>query len=491
MQRNGLQPINDMSANNSGQTRIYLRFICAVAIIGGLLLGYDTAVISGAEQALQDFFKSSLGDYYNSTRHGFVIGSALLGCIAGGALSGLLSSRFGRRNSLIAASVLFIISAFGSYMPEFLFRPGFQFFTPGNATKGVMWAFMAYRFTGGIGIGLVSAICPIYIAEIAPAGKRGAMVSCNQFAIIFGQLAVYFANLIIRSGLADTPELIQLAMDETGWRRMFLSELYPAVLFSLLLFLIPKSPRYLVMNGDHRHAAQILTKIHGESRAKEIITEIKSTIVRKEGGLFAYGTKVIVIGILLSVFQQAVGINAVLYYAPRLFQEMGSGTDISMTQTVIMGVVNIIFTISAATLIDRVGRKRLLVKGAAGMAVCMAVLSILAYFGVVGLTTTIFIVAYSAFFMLSWGPAYWVLISEIFPNSIRSKAVALCITVQWIVNYAVSATFPSLSDWNLGTTFLIYGIISAISGLFAMKCLPETKGMTLEEIGSIWKSDAK
>lgn len=480
-----------MSADASGQTKIYLRFICAVAILGGLLLGYDTAVISGAEQALQDFFKSSLGEYYNSTRHGLVIGSALLGCIVGGALSGLLSSRFGRRNSLIVASVLFIISAFGSYMPEFLFRPGFQFITPGNATKGVMRAFMAYRFTGGIGIGLVSAICPIYIAEIAPADKRGAMVSCNQFAIIFGQLAVYFVNMIIRSRLADTPDLIQLAMDETGWRKMFLSELYPAVLFSLLLFLIPKSPRYLVMSGDHRHAAKILTKIHGESRAREIITEIKSTLTTKEGGLFAYGPKVIVIGILLSVFQQAVGINAVLYYAPRLFQEMGSGTGTSMAQTVIMGVVDIIFTICAATLIDRVGRKRLLVRGSVGMTVCMAALSILTYFGVVGLTTTIIIVAYSALFMLSWGPAYWVLMSEIFPNSIRSKAVALCITVQWIFNYAVSASFPSLSAWSMGTTFLIYGAVSAVSGLLVMKFLPETKGITLEGIGSIWKSGTK
>lgn len=480
-----------MDSSVTGQSRLYLHFICAVTIIGGLLLGYDTAVISGTEQALQDFFRSGLGDDYSNTLHGLVIASALFGCIAGSLLSGLISSKLGRRNSLILASLLLLISAFGSYMPEFLFKPGFQFYAPENATKGVMWAFTAYRFIGGIGIGLVSATCPVYIAEIAPASIRGSMVSCNQFAIIFGQLAVYFSNMIIRSGLADTPDLIQFAMPETGWRRMFLSEIYPVAFFGILLLLLPKSPRYLILNGDQRHAVKILSRIHGESRAKEMVTEIKSTVAGREEKLFSYGAKVILIGLMLSVFQQAVGINALLYYAPRIFQDMGSGTEASMTQTVIMGVVNIIFTIVAATVIDKIGRKPLLIKGAIGMAACMGILSILSFFGIVGLTTTIIIVAYSAIFMVSWGPAYWVLISEIFPTTIRSKAVAIVVTVQWITNCVVSITFPSLSGWSLPATFLAFGTVSAAASLFVRRYVPETKGMTLEDIAESWKSQAK
>ena len=484
--------------NQEKGSRSYLFSIVLVAVLGGLLFGYDTAVISGAEKGLQAFFMGAKDFTYTDFWHGFTSSSALIGCIIGSAFSGLLATNFGRKKSLILAGVLFFISAWGSMNPETMVL------AKGVPNMTLLIVFNIYRVIGGIGVGLASAVCPMYIGEIAPSNIRGMLVSWNQFAIIFGQLVVYFVNFfILGSHIAPIIESIGQGMNqitngadaqwaiEHGWRYMFGSEMVPAGLFALLISLVPETPRYLASIGKDAQAETILAKINGATKAKEILGEIKATMTEKTEKLLAYGVLCIFVGIMLSVFQQAVGINAVLYYAPRLFQEMGSGTDISMTQTVIMGVVNIIFTISAATLIDRVGRKRLLVKGAAGMAVCMAVLSILAYFGVVGLTTTIFIVAYSAFFMLSWGPAYWVLISEIFPNSIRSKAVALCITVQWIVNYAVSATFPSLSDWNLGTTFLIYGFISAISGLFAMKCLPETKGMTLEEIGSIWKSDAK
>ena len=342
-----------MSNYKETGSKAYLYGICAVAVIGGLLFGYDTAVISGAEQALQQFFASGLGDYYTTSLHGFVVSSALIGCIIGGLISGIMATRLGRRNALILASVFFFLSALGSYMPEFLFRPNFYFYQPGEATKGLMWAFILYRILGGVGVGMASAICPMYIAEVAPAQIRGTLVSCNQFAIIFGQLVVYAINTLIRSGLADTPELIQAAMINIGWRKMFVSEAFPAGTFGLLLLLVPKTPRYLVMRGNTQKAMAVLTKINGESRAQEILQEIKETLVEKKESLFSYGVLVIIVGVLLSFFQQAVGINVVLYYAPRIFQNMGSSGDAAMIQTVVMGVVNILFTVVAILTVDK------------------------------------------------------------------------------------------------------------------------------------------
>ncbi|NLA94878.1 MAG: MFS transporter, partial [Bacteroidales bacterium] len=281
-----------MSNYKENGSRAYLYGICAVAVIGGLLFGYDTAVISGAEQALQFFFVSGLGDYYTTSIHGFVVSSALIGCIIGGLISGVMATKLGRRNSLILASVFFFLSALGSFMPEFLFRPGFEFFQPGEATKGLMWAFILYRVLGGVGVGMASAICPMYIAEVSPAHLRGRLVSFNQFAIIFGQLTVYFINFLIRSGLADTPELIQAAMVDIGWRRMFVSEAFPAAAFGLLLLLVPKTPRYLVMAGNTNKALDVLTRINGEKRAREILSEIKETMIEKREKLFSYGVLV-------------------------------------------------------------------------------------------------------------------------------------------------------------------------------------------------------
>lgn len=481
-----------MSNYTEKGSKAYLYGICAVAVIGGLLFGYDTAVISGAEQALQEFFKSGLGDYYTTAIHGSVVSSALVGCIIGGLISGFMSTKLGRRNALILASVLFFLSALGSYMPEFLFRPGFEFFKPGEATKGLMWAFILYRVLGGIGVGMASAICPMYIAEVAPANIRGKLVSCNQFAIIFGQLVVYFINFLIRSGLADTPELIQAAMVDMGWRNMFVSEAYPAGAFGILLLLVPKTPRYLVMSGNPKRALEVLTRINGANKAQEILSEIKNTVAEKKEKLFAYGFIVIFIGILLSFFQQAVGINVVLYYAPRIFQTMGSTSDASMVQTVVMGIVNIAFTVVAIFTVDKFGRKPLLIIGSIGMAIGMIALSILSFSdNLIGIASLVFIIIYTASFMMSWGPVCWVLISEIFPNTIRGKAVAIAVAAQWISNYIVSSTFPSLSDWSVGGTYLIYAGFSVLSAIFVFNMVPETKGKTLEDMSALWRNSSK
>ena len=459
---------------NQGHRSGYIIAITLVATLGGLLFGYDTAVISGAEKSVQAFLITSQG--LSTLIHGLTISSALIGCIIGGALSGLFSSRLGRKKSLMVAALLFFISALGSGFPEFLF------FEKGKATMGLLYMFNFYRIIGGIGVGMASAIVPMYIGEISPAGIRGRLVSFNQFAIIFGMLVVYFVNWGIANG--QTNEWVNVI----GWRWMFLSETIPAALFGILLFLVPESPRYLSLQHKDTEALRILEKINGATKAKEILLEIKSTIEHHSGKLFSYGKLVIVIGILLSIFQQFVGINVALYYAPRIFESMGAGKDTSLMQTVVMGLVNVIFTVLAILTVDKYGRKPLLMIGSIGMAIGMFAISGLAYFEVIGINTLVFIIIYTASFMMSWGPICWVLISEIFPNKIRGRAVAIAVVAQWAANYFISSTYPAMMEFSGAFTYGFYGVMSVLSLVFVWKMIPETKGKSLEEIEKIWKT---
>ncbi|MCR4824477.1 MAG: D-xylose transporter XylE [Bacteroidales bacterium] len=479
----------------------YLFSIVLVAVLGGLLFGYDTAVISGAERGLQAFFMSA-GDFtYTSFLHGITSSSALLGCIIGSAISGLMAGRFGRKKSLFVAGVCFFLSAAGSYYPEFLFFP------KGVASQSLWVAFNLYRVLGGIGVGMASAICPMYIAEVAPADKRGTLVSWNQFAIIFGQLVVYFVNLVIlgdhiapkMEALAEGINRIinadALAADgnwsvTTGWRLMFGSECVPAGLFSLLILLVPETPRYLAMTGQDGKALDVLTRINGRSKAEEILAEIKNTVVEKKEKLLAYGWVVIFVGIMLSVFQQFVGINAVLYYAPRIFESMGMGNP--MTQTVLMGIVNISFTLVAIFTVEKLGRKPLLITGSLGMALgALGVALADAVPGVPGIIGVLSIMIYSASFMFSWGPICWVLISEIFPNTIRGAAVAIAVAFQWISNFIVSSTFVPLYTWSPAFTYGLYCAMCLLAAFFVWRMVPETKGKTLEEMSALWRSRQK
>jgi len=451
----------------------YIISITLVATLGGLLFAYDTAVISGAEKSVQQFLITSQG--LSTLIHGLTISSALIGCIIGGAVSGLFSSRIGRKKSLMIAAVLFFLSALGSGFPEFLF------FEKGKATMGLLYMFNFYRIIGGIGVGMASAIVPMYIGEISPAGIRGRLVSFNQFAIIFGMLVVYFVNWGIANG--QTMEWI----NTIGWRWMFVSEAIPAGLFGILLFLVPETPRYLSLKQKDEEALRILEKINGAAKAKEILIEIKSTLAHHSGKLFSYGKLVIIIGILLSVFQQFVGINVALYYAPRIFESMGAGKDASLMQTVVMGLVNVIFTVVAILTVDKWGRKPLLMVGSVGMAVGMFAIAGLAFFEVIGISTLVFIIIYTASFMMSWGPICWVLISEIFPNKIRGRAVAVAVVAQWAANYLISSTYPSMMEFSGAFTYGFYGVMSLISFIFVWKMVPETKGKSLEEIEKIWE----
>jgi len=484
-------------ATKTQGNRVYLFSNVLIAVIGGLLFGYDTAVISGAEKGLQAFFMGASDFQYTNLLHGVTSSSALIGCIIGSALSGLMAGRFGRKRSLFVAGICFFLSAAGSYCPEFLF------FEKGQATAGLLVAFNLYRVLGGIGVGMASALCPMYIAEIAPADKRGELVSWNQFAIIFGQLVVYFVNLVIlgdhiapkmealAEGINQIINVDALAGDgnwsvNTGWRLMFVSECIPAALFSLLILHVPETPRYLAMSGKDEKALKVLTRINGEEQGRVILAEIKSTITEKNEKLMTYGFLVLFIGVMLSVFQQAVGINAVLYYAPRIFETMGMGNP--MMQTVIMGIVNITFTLVAVFTVEKLGRKPLLVVGSLGMAV--GALGVALADGVSSLPGAVGVVSvmiYSASFMFSWGPICWVLISEIFPNTIRGAATAIAVAFQWIFNFIVSSTFVPMYTWSPAFTYGLYCVMCIIAAVFVWRLVPETKGKTLEDMTKLWK----
>ena len=487
-----------MSQNQQQGSKSYLFSIVLVAVLGGLLFGYDTAVISGAEKGLQAFFMEAKDFAYTDAMHGFTSASALIGCIIGSAISGLLATRLGRKKSLITAGLLFFISALGSMRPEFLL------FEYGKPTYSLLVMFNIYRVIGGVGVGLASAICPMYIGEVAPSNIRGMLVSWNQFAIIFGQLVVYFVNFFILGdhiqpvveemgkGLAAINPAAQWTVT-TGWRYMFGSEAIPAGLFALLICFVPETPRYLVSINEDKKALSVLTKINGSEKASQILRDIKETITVKTEKLFTYGVMCIFIGIMLSVFQQAVGINAVLYYAPRIFGDMGMKDP--MMVTVFMGVINILFTLVAIFTVEKWGRKPLLIYGSLGMAI--GAFGVALTFGHEGLemVTAVSIMVYSASFMFSWGPICWVLISEIFPNTIRGAAVAIAVAFQWIFNFIVSSTFVPMFNMHLTEgddfghwfTYGLYGVICIIAAVFVWRLVPETKGKTLEDMSKLWK----
>ena len=483
-------------------SKLYLYSIVLVAVLGGLLFGYDTAVISGAEKGLQAFFMDA-GDFtYSNSWHGFTSASALIGCIIGSALSGLLATSLGRKKSLIIAGLLFFVSALGSMNPEFLLFPY------GKPSSSLLIMFNIYRIIGGIGVGLASAICPMYIGEVAPYKIRGMLVSWNQFAIIFGQLVVYFVNFFILGdhiqpmveemgkGLAAINPAAQWTVT-TGWRYMFGSEAVPAGLFALLICFVPETPRYLVSIGKNDEAFSVLSKINGSGKAEIILPEIKDSMTVKTEKLMTYGWMCIFVGIMLSVFQQIVGINAVLYYAPRIFGDMSM--EDPMMITVIMGISNILFTLVAIFTVEKWGRKPLLITGSLGMA--LGAFGVAATFGQPGVewVTSLSLLVYAACFMFSWGPICWVLIAEIFPNTIRGKAVAIAVAFQWIFNFIVSSSFVPMFNMHLEPgdhfghwfTYGLYGVLCLVAAVFVWKLVPETKRRTLEEMSQMWKERMK
>ncbi|WJJ97788.1 D-xylose transporter XylE [Algibacter luteus] len=471
------------ASKNSG----YLIKLTLVATLGGLLFGYDTGVISGTVGSLDSFFVTpkGLSEAAANAFKGFLVASALIGCIIGGIFGGLVSKKLGRKKGLILAALLFLISALGSAMPEMFIKP------IGELDHTFSTIFIFYRILGGIGVGLASMLSPLYIAEIAPADSRGKLVSFNQLAIVGGFMVVYFVNYFIsRGGGSDA------WLNEVGWRWMFASEVIPAGLFLGLLFFVPDTPRSLMLKNKPEEALDVLIKVNGEEEGKRILAEIEHSVTETEssGKLLSYGWGIILIGIALSVFQQFVGINVVLYYAPEIFKSIDPNTDGALLLTIIVGIVNFLFTIIAVKTVDKRGRKPLMLIGALGMAIAMLALGFVFFSGATGYLALACMMLYVASFALSWGPVVWVLLSEIFPNKIRGKAMAVAVAAQWISNYLVSLTFPMMNDntalteqFNHGFAYWVYGVMSLLAMWFVWKFVPETKGKTLEEMENLWK----
>jgi SP family xylose:H+ symportor-like MFS transporter len=463
-----------------------------IATLGGLLFGYDTAVINGAVDSLKAYFVDPrFTDLSNPAQAnaansllGFVVSSALIGCIAGGLVGGWVSTNIGRKRGLVIAALLFLLSALGASAPEFPFAP------IGHGGPGYMGNFVFYRILGGIGVGLASMLSPMYIAEIAPPKVRGNLVAWNQFAIIFGMLVIYFVNFgISKGGSGD------LWLNSIGWRYMFLSGSIPAGLFLILLFVVPETPRFLMLKGNESGARAVLSKLVTPEESEKEISEIRASLREHHSGrLFSFGKRLIFIGLMLSIFQQFVGINVVLYYATDIFKGMGLTTNASLFQTIIVGAVNLTFTVIAILTVDRFGRRPLQIIGALVMAVSMISLGMAFWLGAKGTVALTCMLVYTAGFAVSWGPVTWVLLSEIFPNQIRGKAMALAVAMQWIANYIVSWTFPILDKnpylvqhFNHGFTYWLYGVMSLLAALFMWAMVPETKGRSLEQMELVWR----
>ncbi|WP_284644837.1 sugar porter family MFS transporter [Paenibacillus silviterrae] len=451
-----------LTGNQTQVSLIFVTLVSIVAALGGLLFGFDTAVVSGAVGFMEQRFALT------QVEVGWAVSSLIIGCIVGAAMSGMVSDRFGRKKVLIGAAALFIIGSIGSALPA------------------TFTAYIIARMIGGIGIGITSTVCPLYNAEIAPAKYRGRLVALNQLAIVTGIFLTYFINLWI-AGAGDEAWAVS-----TAWRWMFGVGAVPGLLFLVLLFFVPESPRWLIKQGRAAEALPILLKIHGEEPARQEVLDIKESF-RQEAGtlrqLMSPGLRLALIaGVGLAILQQITGINAVMYYAPEIFKQTGAGTNASLIQTIMVGFINFLFTILALWLIDKVGRKALLLIGSASMTVCLIVIGMAFQSGhTSGPWVLLFILLYVASFAISLGPVVWVIISEIFPNRIRGIATAVAAMALWAADYVVSQSFPPLLNTaGPAITFWIFGAMSLFTFFFTMRLVPETKGKSLEEIEGLW-----
>jgi len=442
----------------------FVTLISIVAAIGGLLFGFDTAVVSGAIGFMEERF--SLNDF----QVGWAVSSLIVGCIVGAGFAGVLSDKFGRKRVLIVAALLFIISCIGSAIPE--------------SFSGYIVA----RIIGGLGIGLTSTLCPLYNAEIAPARYRGRLVALNQLATVTGIFVVYFVNLWI-SNSGDHAWQV-----ESAWRWMFGVGSIPGLIFLIALFFVPESPRWLMKQGKREQALAILNKVHGSEMAQHEVSEIEQSFKQKKGTFSALFSNpalraALVVGVILAVMQQVTGINAVMYYAPEIFKQAGAGTNAALIQTILVGFVNFLFTVISIYLIDKLGRKQLLLIGSAGMAISLIVISIT--FQSIESTSTlllVFVLIYVASFAISLGPVVWVIMSEIFPNHVRGIATAIASMSLWIADYVVSQSFPSLiSSIGPSITFAVFAALSIFTFFFSWKKVPETKDVELEQIEKLWQ----
>ena len=473
-------PISD-DEFSSGRTALR---IASVAALGGLLFGYDSAVINGAVDSIQEDF--GIGN----AELGFAGASALLGAAAGAMTAGRIADKIGRIAVMKIAAALFLISAFGTgFAPE-------------------VWAIVLFRIVGGIGVGVASVIAPAYIAETSPPGIRGRLGSLQQLAIVSGIFLSFAVNWLLQFAAGGANEPLWFGVD--AWRWMFLAMALPAVLYGVLAYTIPESPRYLVASHQIPEARKVLSTLLGRKNLEITITRIRDTIEREDkpswrdlrkptGGIYG----IVWVGLGLSIFQQFVGINVIFYYSNVLWQAVGFSADESAIYTLITSVINVLTTLIAIALIDRIGRKPLLLVGSSGMAVTLITMAVIFANAPVGpdgnpslpgasgvialIAANLFVVAFG----MSWGPVVWVLLGEMFPNRIRAAALGLAAAGQWAANWLITVTFPGLRD-HLGLAYGFYGLCAVLSFLFVWRWVQETKGKQLEDMtGEVSKPQAE
>lgn len=432
----------------------YILRVSVVVAFGGLLFGYDISVISGAIPFITRFFNLN-----NEWLKGFIVSAVYIGCMVGALVSGRYGNRYGRKKLLIISSILLSISAVGS------------------GVVNNLQMFFLFRFIGGLGVGMAAMLSPMYISEIAPANVRGRFVALNQFLIVIGILFAYLVNYFL------------LTLGENCWRWMFIAEVIPSIIFFLSMFLVPETPRWLAKRGDYDKASFILNKIGNKKFANYTILKIKDTLKNESKigikELFHRPfRRILLIGIILAVFQQWSGINVVFFYAPDIFARTGAGIESQLLQTVIIGAVNVIFTLIAMWLVDKLGRKVLLLISSMGMAVSYIMIGIVFYTKMLsGYSLLIFFISAVSFYDIGLAPVTWVVISEIFPNKIREQAMAVATFFLWVGTFSLTFTFPVLIGKIKGfNTFWLYALICILGFVFILKTLPETKGKTLEEI---------
>lgn len=447
----------------------YVWTICLVAACGGLLFGYDWVVIGGAKPFYEAYFNIT-----DPAQSGWAMSSALVGCVLGALISGWSADKFGRRLPLILAAILFSASAWGTAMAS-----NFDMF-------------VVYRIVGGVGIGLASALSPLYIAEVSPAEKRGRFVAINQLTIVIGVLAAQLVNLLIAEPVAagaTQQAIVESWNGQTGWRWMFGAELLPAVAFLLLLFIVPESPRWLMKAGKEARARQMLERIGSPEYASRTLNDIAHTLA-KDSQRVAFSTllqpqvkPVVMMGVVLAIFQQWCGINVIFNYAQEIFASAGFDINGTLKSIVATGIINLVFTIAALPLVDKLGRRKLMLLGASGLTVIYALIAGAYALGIMGWPVLLLVLAAIAIYALTLAPVTWVLLAEIFPNRVRGLAMSLATLALWVACFLLTYTFPLLNA-GLGAagSFTLYGIICALGYLYILRNVPETKGVTLEAL---------
>jgi len=451
--------------------------ICLISTIGGFLFGYDTAVISGTLTFVRTQF------VMNAMLEGWFVGSALIGCIIGVSFAGIIADRFGRKRTLIFSAAMFLISAIGCML------------------SGSLTELIVYRLIGGLGVGMASMLSPLYISEISLPEIRGRMVSLYQFAITIGILVAYFANAKLLSFSQEASFAAGSKMDMIFsvelWRGMFGSESIPAFLFLILLFIVPESPRWLMAKDREEEARNVLNRVISEESTEKEITEIKKVLTQETASwsqLLQPGVRLaLIIGIVLAILSQFSGINAIIYYGPKIFESAGFGTGNALNGQVIIGVVNVLFTIVAIWKIDKLGRRPLLIAGCIGMVINHIIIGFIFYTGHTdGILLMIFIPLFIACFAFSYGPVIWTLLSEIYPTQIRGRAMSIATLSLWIGSYIIGQTVPwMLENLKPHGTFWLFSLMLVPAILITWKLVPETKGRALEEIEEYFLSKNK